>query len=1142
MGLRLILGGSGSGKSSHIYNKVIEASIAYPEKNFMIIVPEQYTMQIQKTIVRLHPDHGVMNVDILSFNRLAHRIFDELGSVDRTVLEDIGKSMVIRRVMSQKAAELSVFKGNIKKQGFVGEMKSTVSELMQYHMTPKALEDAAQKASAHKMLAMKLQDIGTIYSGFKDYIEHKYITAEEILDRLTAVASQSALIKNSEIYLDEFTGFTPSQYKLLGELLKHCLHMEIALTIPCAELFPMPGPPFKPFYLTKETAYKLEKLCAAEHIEREADIYLKENLRYKARPDLSFLEAHLYRRGGGSIFDGEAEHIRILSAANPAQEIRFITQEILKLLRQGYRYRDMAVIAGDLSVYGHVVEQGFDKAGIPYFMDSKKSVLSNCLVEFIRALLEVLRQNFSYESVFRYLKTSLTDLEAEDIDRLENYVIAAGVRGITRWKKGFIKQYPGMQDGELDYVNQIREAAMVYMLPVYEAFKASDKTAAAYTDILTAFLQDIHMEERMAAFCTDFDNSGELALSKAYSQIYKVVADIFEKLKQIIGDEVMTVKAYEDILDAGFSEAMVGIIPPGIDQVMIGDIRRSRLNGTKILFFAGVNEGLVPGAVKEGGLIHDRDKEVLKGYHFELAPSGRQNLYTEQFYIYSVLTKPEDALYISYARADSSGRPLRPSSLTARIRAHFNGLKTEDVVKIRRHDFVYDKQEAVLYFIEGLRAYKTREMDSLWNTLYLWFREQDAYKEAIAKLIDAAFYTHTDKALPKAVVKALYGEVIEGSVTTLEKYAACAYAHFLTYGLMLKERREYRLDAPDLGIMFHSALEMFSSRLSGSPYSWQNMPDDYREALASECVHEVANTYNNTILLDNFRNKYFIFRLARMVGRTVWALQKQLKKGEFVPEGFEIRFDSHTDAGTLDIPLSESERMRLKGTIDRLDQYEQDDQVFVKVIDYKTGSKKFDLIALYYGLQLQLVVYMEAAVAMKQEKDRTKQVIPAGILYYNIDDPLIPRASGQDAEGVEDEMLKALKMNGLVNSDMNIIRLMDKEFDTASDVIPVALNKDGSLSKKSSAVPTKQFYKLFDYTSEKIKQIGRDILSGRIDVRPYRRKGKTDACAYCAYRAVCGFDESVEGYEFRRLMELSAESVWEKINKEAAGHGDNMDE
>jgi len=1146
MALQLILGGSGSGKSHYMYQHMINHAIEYPADNLIIIVPEQYTMLTQKNIVDMHPQKGVMNIDIVSFGRLAYRVFDEVGGYDRVVLEDTGKNMVLRKVAEGKKNELKVFKGNITKRGFISEIKSMVSELLQYRIDDKQLEVCVAMTKDKPLLNGKLNDISIIYREFKQYIQGHYITAEEILDILSDRIYLSEKIKDSMIYIDEFTGFTPTQYRLLGELLLHSKKVVIALTVDPLDTPYKLGKKHRLFYLTKETIDKLNKLCYQLKVDRDEDSLLEapKNIRFQGCLALSFLEKNIFRFKN-NMYRKEQEEITIHLAKNPSEEIAFIAREIRRLVRdESYRYKDIAIATGDLEKYQPVITHAFKDMEIPCFIDHKRSVMSNCFVDFIRSLLETIYQNLSYESVFKYLKSGLLDVERNDIDIIENYVIATGIRGASAWNERWTRQYKGLDEEELLAVNQIREIIIQEMWPVYEVFKDRSKTVSDCTKVLIDFITGKNIEEKLNNYSESFEAMDNLSLSREYKQVYSAVMELLDKLSSILGEEHMSAGEYLEVLDAGFDEAQLGLIPPSIDQVVVGDIRRTRLNRIKILFFAGVNEGVIPAPYKGGGLLTDDDKELLLEHDIELAPTKRQESFTEQFYLYAMLTKPSEHLYITLSKVDSSGNSMRESSLIDQITALFSTLKVVDLEALNDEQaLISNEKDSLNYFISGLRSYADEAPSDVWRELFGWFKGSEEYKDTIEKLVDAALMIHSDGALGRAAVKAVYGECLNNSVTTLELYASCAYAHFLTYGLKLRERQEYRLENPDLGIIFHNAIEMFSKQLEDTGYDWFTIPDARRDQLTDACVRKAAETFNHTILLDNARNQYLVMRLIRITKRTIWALQKQMKKGKFIPAAYEIAFDGESSIDTANIKLSEEAVLKLKGTIDRLDRYEDGENVYLKVVDYKSGSKKFDLVALYYGLSLQLVVYMNAAAMMEKNRNPDKQVIPAGILYYNIDDPMISREEllDDDANSLDQKILTELRMNGLVNDDMEIIRLMDGEFSSSSDVIPVALNRDGSLNKRSGAISSGQFKALSEFTNQKIISIGKDIMAGKIDVNPYL-KGKQSACDYCKYSAVCGFDKAIDGYEYRRLMKLAAAEVWEYIEKETHGHGNEMDQ
>lgn len=1145
MGLKLYLGGAGYGKSYRMYQEMIEKSIRHPDKNYIIVVPEQYTMQTQKNIVKLHPNHGISNIDVVSFGRLAYRVFDEVGGFDKKILEDTGKRMVIRKVLEQKSPELTVFRGNLRKTGFSGELKSMISELLQYNISSEQLTLCQEQLQKKLFLKDKIHDLRVVYDGFKDYIREHYLTAEEILVHLGLVIGRSQLIRNSEIYLDEFTGFTPAQYHLLGELLTLSKAVTVALTVdPQADPYNLRNN-YELFYLTKETIFKLEKLCGQQRIERREDVVITEKnpRRFMERADLTALEAGIFRMKP-QIYKEKPKNLKLYTAADPGEEVRFIARKILTLVREGgYRFRDIAVITGDLAGYRHTAEMIFETMGIPSFIDLKRSIINNGLVEMLRSVLEMYSAGFSYESVFRYLRTGLSGLVTEDVDLLENYVRAAGIRGLSRWRHTFKRRYRGFTEDQLLLVNQIRERLMTSLEPITEVFGAGSHSVLKCVQNIKAWMTARAAEQQILAFSEQFELQGQLSKANEYIQIYPVVVDILDKFSDILGEECLNAREFRDILDAGLEEEKLGLIPPGVDQVIIGDIKRTRLNDIKVLFFIGVNEGIVPAPAKEGGLITDHEKSLLSELDIELSPTVRQMSFMEQFYLYSVLTKASHQLILSYCRAGVQGKALRPSSLIHKIMALFPALSAEqcELEGDLMHALIHPS-EARRQMIKGFHTFRESAVTDEWKQLFGWFRSHEG--AATERLLEAAFLFYASQPLSMAAIRSVYGAELNNSVTTLEQYASCAYAHFLSYGLRLREREENQIEDPDLGLIFHSALEAFSRRLENSEYTWINMPDAERERLSAECVRKAAEEFHHTILLENARNRHLITRMERMVIRTTWALQKQLQRGKFTPAAYELRFDSDGLSDLSYVRSLDAGEIKLKGTIDRMDLYEDEANVYVKVVDYKSGIQKFDVVALYYGLQLQLVIYMNAAMAVAQAAHPEKTIIPAGLLYYHIDDPIMEnediKTPAPTREILETELLKKLKMDGIINADENVIRLMDQEFTQNSDVIPVALNKDGSISKRSGAVTRDQFVDLSAFVNLKIENLGQGILDGNIDVNPYQQ-GKKNACTYCRYKPICGFDEGISGFSYRRLSQLSAEGAWAQIREEAAGHGDEMD-
>lgn len=1118
MSLQFIMGPSGSGKSHYLYEKVTEESLENPNKNYLVIVPDQFTMQTQKDLVMASPKKGILNVDVLSFNRLAYRIFEETGGNQKIVLSDVGKSFVLRKIAGDYESELKILGSNLKKTGFISEVKSVISEFTQYDIKGETLEQMMNEAGPATNFYYKLRDINTIYQGFQEYLRGKYITGEELLDLLCDVVPKSDILKGSIVVLDGFTGFTPVQNKLLRELLLVCEKVVVTVTMsPHKKSIPL-------FDLSEKMMDSLVKIaceCKME-IEEPVELYQKPVYRFRENEALGFLESHLFRYSREQ-YGKKQDSIQVFSAKNPKEEMDFVAQNIRRLVRtQGLRYREIAVITSDLNAYANHAEKVFANYEIPVFMDHKRSILLNSFVEYLRSLLAMAEQNFTYESVFRYLRTDLTGFTREEIDLLENYCVALGIRGYKKWQEKWIRRTKGMEESDLAAINEVRERFISNIEEVMSVLKSRSKTVENITRALHDFLFENELQQKVKEYETMFGEEGELALEKEYAQVYKIVMELFDQFVELLGDEKLSLKEYCELLDAGLEEAKVGIIPPSLDQVVVGDIERTRIKDVKVLFFVGINDAYIPGKAKSGGLLSERDREKFEASGVALAPGAKEKSFIQKFYLYLILTKPSEQVILTYSRASSEGGALRPAYLILDLAKMFPQITVQKIEQT-----ILDKEltqtSGIAYLVEGLQK-KSEGLGQEWQELYTWYKKNPDWSRQIEQIIEAAFYQKPNSALTKETAEKLYGTLLSNSVSRLEKFSACAYAHFLAYGLRLQEREVYQFQAVDLGNLFHGAMERFAKKLERGGYTWTMIPESQKETLIEESVEESVVDYGNTILYSTARNEYMITRLKRMMRRTVWALTKQLEKGDFIPKGYEIVYDSGS------IPLEDYNAMRIHGKIDRVDVCEAEENVYVKVIDYKTGTKAFDLGELYHGLQMQLVIYMNAALEMEQEKHPGKNIVPAGLFYYQMKDPMIEKEPDENRR--DEKILKALRPDGVVNQSEEVLERLEHGMTGQSAVLPVARNKDGSLSKTSKTLREDEFKTISEFAKQKMKKIGIDILRGQVDASPYEMGDRT-GCDYCPYKGVCGFDEKIPGYEYRKLGKTGKEEALAKMREEA---------
>lgn len=1140
MSLRFYFGPSGSGKSHRIYEEIMQRAAEEPGRNFLIIVPDQFTMQTQKDLVMRSDRGGILNIDVLSFGRLSHRILEEVGTKEMPVLDDTGKSLVLQKIAADLKEQLPAMGSLLHKQGYIHEVKSAISEFMQYGISTQDMDKLIASAEKRGALAMKLRDLKTLYRGFQDYIRDHFITTEETLDVLRRSLVKSKILPDSVVVFDGFTGFTPIQNRLIQELMRVCEETIVTVTIGEEEdPYQMDGEQ-KLFHLSKKTVADLVKLAAEAEVTRGEDVFVKGGPnRFTEAPALCYLEQNLFRYQYEPYTEKQCE-IRMFEALSPREEVHQTALYIRKLIREeGLTYRDIAVVIGDLEGYASYVETEFGQLEIPCFLDRTRGIVLNPMIEYIKSALQLYIRDFSYDTVFHFLRSGMADISREEIDELENYVIRTGARGYRTYSRLFTRRTEEMQQGSgqedteraeetMERLNRIRQqfADTVEILHMAPRAKAGE-----YVDHLYDFLEQNQVQQKLLNYQQQFEQEGDLAKAREYAQIYRLVMDLLDQIYELLGEEEISLQEFADILEAGFGEITVGTIPQNVDRIVVGDMERTRLKQVKVLFFLGVNDGNIPKNASKGGIISDMDREFLIESGTEMAPSPRQQMYIQRLYLYLNMTKPSERLYLSYAKVNSDGKGIRPSYLIDTVRKLFPQLAVEYPQNRSRLEQIEGRQEGARYLAEELREYADgtlREEER--QDFYLMYRAYEADPEGRDRLTAAAFRRYKESGLSRIVARALYGRQLENSVSRLETYAACACRHFLQYGLSLQEREEFGFEVSDMGNVYHAVLENFAGKLAESGRTWWDFDENFATQAIKEAVEGYAATYGETVLYSSARNEYAITRMSRILTRTVLTLQQHLKQGSFQPDDYELSFRFAEDLDSIHVDLSEEEKMHLQGRIDRIDVSEDAEHVYVKVIDYKSGNKKFDLAALYYGLQLQLVVYMNAAMELESRKHPDKEIVPAALLYYYIDDPTIETPVELTQEQINEEILTKLRMNGVVNSDPAVVERLDRFLQDKSKVIPVEKKKDGSFSARSGILSREELHVVSAYVDTKIRQIGREILDGKIAANPYE-KGNEEACTYCAYKKVCGFDGSIPGYEKRQLEDLDKQTLMQRMQE-----------
>ncbi|MBE5825114.1 MAG: helicase-exonuclease AddAB subunit AddB [Butyrivibrio sp.] len=1181
--LRFCFGASGAGKSTGLYKEIIERSMKERETDFLILVPDQFTMQTQKDVVKMHPLGAIMNIDILSFGRLSHRVFEETGHSSFSVLDDLGKSLVLRRISDKLGDRLPIIGKNMHKPGYIDEVKSTISEFMQYGIGDEDLALLEEKSLSKGALCAKLKDLRLLYREFLDYINGKFTTPEETLDILCRALPDSELIKDSVVVFDGFTGFTPIQYRVIRQLLALCKEVIFTVTIsPEEDPYSDKLKEQELFLLSKKTVLELEKLefsvmrekgsnisdfaafRALRHSQTGAmaDIFIRETpvARLKDNPPLAYLEQSLFRYKTEK-FEGENDSITIFRASTGDEEIRQAMIMINRLVKQqGYAYRDIALLCGSLDSYADIVTRQAQKFDIPIYVDKNTSILLNPFIEYITSAINIVISGYRYEDVFHYMRSGMTDFERDDADILEDYVRALGVRGRKQWEDRFLRHMPrryGKRAGKeeedlrevqlLEKLNSIRQKLSGDLMPLFDT---KEKTVSGITDALIKVIEAGECDRKLQEYKAMFEELGDLKKAREYDQIYDKIMTLLQQMKSLVGDEVITLEEYRDLLSAGCGEIAVGTIPQDVDRIVVGDIERTRLREIKVLFFVGVNDGNIPSNAGSGGILSDIDRQFLLdlGTQIEFAPTPRQQMYIQRLYLYMNLTKPTDKLFLSFAELGSDGKSLHAAYLIPKITGMYENLeikRPEDQDALSQVVSTDDGMVAMAGMIREYAAGRaTDEEKKEFMTLYKVLGQMGDLK-LLEDITGAAFTHYRNRPLAKAIATALYGVNLENSVTRLEQYASCAYAHFLKYGLGLEERAEYKFDQADLGNVFHDVLEMYLKEITSGGRNFRSITKEESDKILDEVVNKCVDSYGENILRSTSRNEYVADRIHKILIKTADTMRYQLSKGSFEPAHMEMSFEEAGNIEDINIALREDEKhaitesMKLKGRIDRVDICSDPDHVYVKIVDYKSSKHSFSVASLYYGLQLQLVLYMNVAMASEKKKAKGKEVVPAALLYYHIHNPEFESEEEPDEETLNQAIRRELNTRGLVSENRDIINLLDNEISGRSDVIPVEITSKGSLGARSQTAAPEVIEGLSEYVGRKIRQQGRNILDGDIEVNPFEDK-KYNSCTFCDFKSICGCDEKVPGYR-KRHFEVSDDEATALIMAEVKNTPDDPD-
>lgn len=1160
MGLRFLLGRAGSGKSGRSLDEIKAMLVEEPRgPAIFYIVPDQMTFQQEYALFNDEDVQGSIRAQVVSFSRLAWRVLQETGGGTKQFISSVGIQMLLRKIIEEKDTGWQVFQKAMKKQGFLDNLENMITEFKRYQITPEMLQlqmkelgESAHLDPGEKSLTSKLDDLSYVYEKLVIALHDKYVDAEDQLQLLADKISETTLLEDAEIYFDGFHRFTPQELHVIDVLMKKCKRVTVALNMnkpheeDISEL--------DLFYQTTETYETLKEMAQESQIKIEEDVVMDQaNGRFKERPYFDHLERYFDVRPAPEFTD-EAP-LQIVEAVHPRAEVEGVAQEVLRLAREeGYRFRDMAIFIRETDEYHDLIATIFEDYDIPVFIDERRTMLNHSLIELLRSLFDIVESNWRYDAVFRLLKTGFipaTDQEYplthDAIDELENYVLEYGIRSRERWfgtEEWKFQRFRGFDeavqtDAEIETqrrINRYRAQVKQALQPFDEQIR-QDATIHDLCKTTYVLLEELEIPVQLEQMREQYDEQGENEKGREQEQVWDAVVQLFDEMVEMAGEETISLATFRVTLEAGFESLKYAHVPPSIDHVIVGTIDRSRISGMKCSFLLGVNEGVWPMNPPVEGIINEQERGILAVHGLQLAESNRRKLLDDWFYMYIAFTSAQDYLWVSYLLADESGKAKMPSQLIKRLKDMFPASSTpvllqdpDDLFEADRFITTPFKTRSALT-AQLARYQNGYPIQPIWHHVLDWYIRNHSKYEATYIVLQSLYYQNTPVNLSKETVEKLYPKKIDMSVSRLETYYRSSYQHFAQYTLGLKERKTYKLEAPDIGLLFHEALKKITEWIQEEGKELASLNKVDANKYANKAVSKLGGILQHQILRSSNRNQYIQTKLQEVIARTVFILSEQAKQSEFAPIGLELGFGKDQTLPPITIPLPNGFELSLRGQIDRVDRADHHEELLLRIIDYKSGATGLDLVEVYYGLALQMLTYLNVVLAHSEQWLGIKAT-PAGILYFHVHNPMISTNEQMQAEDISDEILKKYKMQGLVLSNEEVVNMMDTSLEVGSSpIIPVGMKKNGGFNAYSKVADKETFQILQSHIKKLIIQAGVDITSGRVDLNPFQYKTKTGN-QWDPYLSVSQFDPSLKENKYRMLRNMTDEEVLQKMKQE----------
>ena len=1074
--MNIIYGRSGSGKSEYIKNKIKE-EIKSGIKTY-IITPEQFSFTAEKKLLETLEEGATTTVEVLSFERMAYRVIKEVFGEGTKNLINSSKAMIISSLLEEYQSNFNFLSKSMEN---IDMILKQITEFKKHNITVEMLESQIEKTN-DTYLKLKLKDMLFIYSKFEEKIRSDYIDENDLLTLLADNIEKSHLFDNAIFYIDEFAGFTKQEYNVLSSLMQ--IAKEIYITVCTDDLRVIKSPEVDIFYDNKQTIQTLKQIG-----EIKKEIHLDKSYRFK-NAELEHLEKNIFAIPY-TIYGKNVENISLTIAKNEFEEIEYVAKEIFKLVRdKGYRYKDIGVITKNLEEYTSLCKAIFSEYNIPVFIDEKKDITQDIFIKYVLSILDIFAKNWSYESVFNYLKTGI--VKVDRIYELENYCLKWNIKG-KKWYES-----PWNFDEDTSFL-EIQKEVVIPLLALkknLDGVKTADKISKELYNFL---INNISDEENIQP------------------ESFNVVVEVLDEISDLFENIKMSFDTYIKLLKTGLSHKEIGQIPQTVDKVTVGDVNRSKTHKIRAIFVIGVNDGIFPSVQSSEGFFNDKDREGLKKQGIELAKGTLEKMYEENFNIYKAFSTAEEKIYISYPAADIEDKPLRKSTMISKLKRIYP--KLEEKVYEPNNAEIYNKEVTFANLLSSVNEQKDKE----WYELYKWYKDDEKWAKKLDNALNGLDYTNVPEKINKENVRKLYGSTLNTTVSRLEKYRSCSFAYYLKYGLKLSDKEKMDIKPVDTGSFMHEVIDTFFKKVDDI----KNITEEDMKKVIDEIIEEELSLKKNYIFTATAKYRTLVRRLKKVIYLSMKYIVQSLKLSDFDVLQSELEFGNN-NYPAIEMTLEDGRRVSITGKVDRIDIAKVPNGKYMRIIDYKSSTKDIELNKVIAGLQLQLLTYVDA---IKQKEN----LEPAGALYFTLLEPkIIGTNKNMTKVEIEDIIRKNYKMNGLVLADVNVIKMMDNTLESGkSNIIPVSLNESGEINYKSSKTVTKEeFENLQRHTIDIIKQISKEILDGEINLKPYYIVNeKKTPCTYCEYKSICQFNPRMAGNSYYYVGNKNRQDILDELSK-----------